>query len=106
MPLPKSLRAAFPAAKTLYDILGVPSTASPGELKKAYYKCALRYHPDKQQQQEAAAVGGVGEEPATATARFQALGVAHGILGDAGRRKAYDETGEVDSEEEGGGCLL
>ena len=91
MPLPRAFRAAFPDAKTLYDILRCAATATAGELKKAYYKAALQYHPDK-----------AGQD-ASATQRFQCLSVAHGILSDAARRREYDETGEVDEGGDGGG---
>jgi len=91
--LPGVLRKYFPVAKTLYDILGCTSDANAADLKKSYYKAALKYHPDK------AEVSGDPE----ATGRFQALGVAHEVLSDPARRKEYDETGEVELNGEVGG---
>jgi DnaJ family protein C protein 9 len=91
MPLPKILRASFPAAKTLYDIIGCPSDAPAAALKRAYYKAALQHHPDK-----------AGASPES-TARFQALTIAHSVLSDVTKRREYDATGEVDLGEGGGG---
>ena len=65
----------------LYDELGVQPTASEGQIKKAYYKMALKCHPDKNP----------GDEDAAA--RFQKLGDAYHILSDPGKRAKYDEEG-------------
>lgn len=67
------------------------ATTTPLPPQKAYYKGALKYHPDK-------AGGDEG-----ATRRFQALGVAHAVLSDPARRAAYDATGEVDDDGAGEG---
>ncbi|KAI3937852.1 hypothetical protein MKW92_039129 [Papaver armeniacum] len=70
--------------KSLYEILGVEKTASQQEIKKAYYKLALRLHPDKNPDDE------------EAKEKFQQLQKVISILGDEEKRVLYDETGCVD----------
>ncbi len=73
-----------------YEILGVERNASEDDLKKAYRKLALRYHPDKNPGDKAA------EE------RFKELSEAYQILSDAGRRSQYDRFGHAAFEQGGG----
>jgi DnaJ-domain-containing protein 1 len=70
---------------TLYDLLGVQQTATQQEIRVAYRRLALRYHPDKIQDSDP-------EQIRIATQRFQILGAAYEELGDPSRRKAYDFT--------------
>ncbi|KAK7336594.1 hypothetical protein VNO77_17140 [Canavalia gladiata] len=70
--------------KSLYQVLGVERTASQQEIKKAYYKLALRLHPDKNP----------GDEEAKE--KFQQLQKVISILGDEEKRALYDQTGCVD----------
>ncbi|CAL5351978.1 unnamed protein product [Camellia sinensis] len=65
-------------------VLGVEKTASQQEIKKAYYKLALRLHPDKNP----------GDEEAKE--KFQQLQKVISILGDEEKRALYDQTGCVD----------
>ena len=67
--------------KDLYAALGVPRTASAAEIKKSYRKLARKHHPDVNPGNKAA------EE------RFKEVSEAHDILGDAEKRKLYDEFG-------------
>ncbi|ESW98438.1 hypothetical protein KL918_005162 [Ogataea parapolymorpha] len=62
----------------LYDLLGVSPNASDAELKKAYRKMALKYHPDKP--------GGNAE-------KFKEISEAYEILSDADKREVYDQYG-------------
>ncbi|MBZ9571982.1 molecular chaperone DnaJ [Patescibacteria group bacterium] len=65
--------------KDYYKILGVSRKASPEEIKKAYYKLAHKYHPDK---------GGDGK-------RFKEINEAYQILSDREKRTQYDRFGRV-----------
>ncbi len=67
--------------KDYYKILGVDKKASQDEIKKAYRKLAVKYHPDKNQGNKEA------EE------KFKEIGEAYEVLGDAEKRKKYDELG-------------
>ena len=65
--------------KDFYAVLGVPSTATQDEIKKAYRKLAKKYHPDANANDPKA-----GE-------RFKEISEANTVLGDAAKRKQYDE---------------
>ncbi|KAG2229529.1 hypothetical protein INT48_006920 [Thamnidium elegans] len=71
-----------------YDILGVSPTASEGELKKAYRKLALKYHPDKNPD---------------AGDKFKEISHAYEILSDETTRNVYDSYGEEGLSGGGGG---
>uniref|UniRef100_A0A0G4I4N6 J domain-containing protein n=1 Tax=Chromera velia CCMP2878 TaxID=1169474 RepID=A0A0G4I4N6_9ALVE len=74
--------------KGLYKALGVEPSSTQVEIKKAYRKMALLYHPDKNKSEEA-------------TKKFQVISAAYAILSDTDKRSRYDATGAVDAEEEG-----
>ncbi|MBB5398127.1 J domain-containing protein [Paraburkholderia youngii] len=64
---------------TLYDTLGVPAHATDDEIKRAYRKAAMKWHPDRNH----------GAED-VARAAFQEIKDAYAILSDAEQRKVYD----------------
>jgi curved DNA-binding protein len=71
-------------AKDYYRILGAPKNASDAEIKKAYRKLAMQYHPDRNP----------GKEK-WANEKFKEINEAYGVLGDPQKRKQYDQFGTV-----------
>src|SRR5688572_3382909 len=78
----------------LYSFFSLTSNATSAEIKKAYHRLALQYHPDKHTTSSE-------EICAEATRKFQALGFAYEILSDPKKRERYDKTGETDNSLEG-----
>ncbi len=76
--------------KDYYKILGVSRSATDEELKKAYRKLALKYHPDKNKSPEA-------ED------KFKEIGEAYDVLSDKKKRRIYDQVGEEGLKAGGGG---
>ena len=66
-----------------YEVLGASRTASRAEIKKAYRKVAMKYHPDRNQ----------GD--ADAEAKFKEVQEAYSILKDEQKRAAYDQFGHA-----------
>lgn len=66
-----------------YETLGVSKSASAEEIKKAYRKLALKYHPDKNN----------GEK--SAEERFKQISEAYAVLSDAEKKKQYDTFGST-----------
>ncbi|MEW1633347.1 molecular chaperone DnaJ [Streptomyces sp. NPDC093801] len=65
--------------KDYYKVLGVPKDATEAEIKKAYRKLAREFHPD------------ANKGDASAEERFKEISEANDVLGDAKKRKEYDE---------------
>ncbi|PPE00597.1 hypothetical protein GOBAR_DD02378 [Gossypium barbadense] len=80
----RNLSSRYPITTGCLQILGVEKAASQQEIKKAYYKLALRLHPDKNP----------GDEEAKE--KFQQLQKVISILSDEEKRAVYDQTGCVD----------
>ncbi|MCD6233317.1 molecular chaperone DnaJ [bacterium] len=72
-------------AKNYYQILGVSPSASQEEIKKAYYKLAHKYHPDKG-----------GDEK-----KFKEINEAYQVLSDKKKREQYDKFGRIFEGSEG-----
>ena len=71
-------------AKDYYQILGVPRNATDEEIKRAYRKLAMQYHPDRNP----------GKEK-WANEKFKEINEAYGVLGDPEKRRQYDQFGAV-----------
>ena len=68
--------------KDYYSILGVSKTADASDIKKAFRKLARKYHPD------------VNPNDKAAEAKFKEVNEAYEVLGDADKRKKYDQFGQ------------
>ena len=77
-----------------YKLLGVKRNASKAEIRRAFKKLSLKYHPDKNK-----------DNPEKAKAKFVKIANAYEVLSDDKLRKIYDEHGEegVKQHQQGGG---
>ena len=77
-----------------YEVLGVPKNASDEEIKKAYRKLAMKFHPDRNQ----------GDAAKEAEVKFKEVKEAYEMLSDGDKRAAYDQYGHagVDPNMRGG----
>lgn len=73
-----------------YDILDIPKTASAAEIKSAYRRAALKYHPDRNKE--------AGSET-----KFKEINEAYEVLGNEEKRKTYDQFGAAAFQQGGPG---
>ncbi len=76
--------------RDFYDVLGIDKKATAAELKAAYRKKALEWHPDR-------------NKSAEAEAKFKEINEAYEVLSNADKRAAYDQFGHGAFEQGGGG---
>ena len=69
-----------------YEVLGVNKSSTPDEIKSAYRKAALQWHPDKW-------VNGTDEEKKTAEEKFKEASEAYSVLSDENKKARYDRYG-------------
>jgi len=80
----------MPNKRDFYEILGIAKNATPDEIKKAYRKKAIQYHPDKNP----------GDK--TAEEKFKVAAEAYEILSDPDKRQRYDQFGHAGVSGAGG----
>jgi len=78
------------AKRDYYEILGIDKSASQAEIKKAYRKQAIKYHPDK------------NPDNAEAEAKFKEAAEAYEVLSDENKKARYDQFGHQAFEGAGG----
>ena len=76
---------------TYYEILGVSKTATQAEIKSAYRKLALEWHPDKNKSKEA-------------SEKFKEINKAYEVLSNNEKRQMYDQVGHDSYTRTGGGA--
>eukprot|EP00286_Rhodomonas_abbreviata_P021628 CAMPEP_0181297980 /NCGR_PEP_ID=MMETSP1101-20121128/5538_1 /TAXON_ID=46948 /ORGANISM="Rhodomonas abbreviata, Strain Caron Lab Isolate" /LENGTH=116 /DNA_ID=CAMNT_0023402971 /DNA_START=200 /DNA_END=547 /DNA_ORIENTATION=- len=71
-----------------YEVLGLDKDASEPDIKKAYRKLAMKWHPDK------------NPDDPDAKAKFQEISHAYSVLSDPEKKDRYDKYGDADEEED------
>ena len=64
--------------KDYYEVLGIAKEASPEDIKKAYRKLSLQFHPDR------------NNNSPESTTKFQSISAAYEVIGDEDKRRQYD----------------
>lgn len=82
----------MPLETRLYDVLHIKPDATASEIKKAYRKQAMKYHPDKNP-----------EKTAETEEKFKDVGFAYSVLSDDNKKELYDKAGENALKEGRGG---
>ncbi|XP_069742695.1 dnaJ (Hsp40) homolog, subfamily C, member 5 gamma a isoform X2 [Narcine bancroftii] len=83
MSTPRLQRTMSRTGESLYKALGLEKGATPEEIKKAYRKLALKYHPDK------------NPDNPDASEKFKEINNANAILNDNNKKRIYDEYGSM-----------
>ena len=78
------------AKSDYYDLLGVQRSASSDDIKKAYRKLAMKYHPDQ------------NPDDAAAEQKFKEISEAYDVLSNGQKRAAYDQFGHAAFDQTGG----
>ena len=71
------------AKRDYYEVLGVGKSSSAGEIKKAYRKMAIKYHPDK------------NPDDTSAEEKFKEAAEAYEVLSDADKKARFDQYGHA-----------
>jgi DnaJ-class molecular chaperone len=79
------------AKRDFYEVLGVSKSATPEEMKKAYRKLALEWHPDR-------------NKAANAADKFKEINEAYAVLSDPQKKQTYDQYGHAPFQPGGGGA--
>ena len=79
-----------------YEVLGVTKGSSEGEIKKAYRKAAMKYHPDKY-------TNASEKEKKEAEDKFKEVNEAYQVLSDPQKKQQYDQFGHAAFEQGSGG---
>lgn len=77
--------------RDFYKILGIKRSANEKDIKRAFKKMSLKLHPDKNPDDE------------EALKKYQDVSAAYDVLGDAEKRRKYDQCGEKCVDQAGGG---
>ncbi len=79
----------YAMSKDYYEILGISQDASEADIKQAYRRMAMKYHPDRNTDSDS-------------TEKFKEITQAYEILSDAQKRRAYDQFGQAGVDQMGG----
>ncbi|MGK0407163.1 MAG: molecular chaperone DnaJ [Roseivirga sp.] len=79
------------AKRDYYEVLGISKDANEGDIKKAYRKLAIKYHPDK------------NPDDASAESQFKEAAEAYEVLSDTQKKQRYDQYGHAGMSGAGGG---